>query len=360
MKKTLSFLLALVLVFSLVACGKKETPTEGETKETVSEGNGTETSNEEVAEGEIAKVGLGIVVGLQAGERGENINAQQNATYAAVAFDKDGKIVSAQIDTAQSTMPITKEGKFVTPVEDVSFKTKHELGDDYGMKGASGIQKEWTEQIRAFEEYIVGKTADEVAGIPTEKKDDAHLNVPTDVDLLASVTIDIGAYQKAVVKAWENAKDAAGTTKVGQKAITVLGRGTKEAEGEDGASVQFETTVSTVALNADDEIVVSFLDTAQNTIKLNKDGSVAGELGEGTTKMQLGSEYAMKEASPIGKEWDEQMKAMEEWTMGKKLADIEGMKLEEGKPADADLKSTTTIIVTNYQKALEDAIKLAK
>ena len=69
------------------------------------------------------------------------------------------------------------------------------------MKGASGIGKEWYEQAAAMEDYIIGKTAQEVAGIAVDEDEK-----PVDADLLAGVTVSIGGYQTAAVKAMENAE----------------------------------------------------------------------------------------------------------------------------------------------------------
>ena len=81
------------------------------------------------------------------------------------------------------------------------FQTKKELGDEYGMKAASGIGKEWFEQAAVMEEYLVGKTAKGVLEIAVDESEK-----PTDPDLLAGVTVSIGGYQTAAAKAVENAR----------------------------------------------------------------------------------------------------------------------------------------------------------
>ena len=220
------------------------------------------------------------------------------------------------------------------------------------MRKASPIGKEWFEQAEGFEQFIIGKTADEVAGIATEAKND-HPSVPADPDLLASTTMDIGAFQKAVVDAWENSKDAAGATQLGYGAITSLGHSTAEADGENGAKVQFETAIAVTGLDADGNIVATLIDNAQNTVAFNADGTVSAEQSaEGTTKKHLGEEYNMRKASPIGKEWFEQVEGFEAWAVGKNKDAISGLAVEEGKPTDADLLSTTTITITGLQNTL--------
>ena len=364
----LQIALMIVIIILLLTDRRKETPkeviteTKIETKiETQKETSKQETKAETPSKvnNQIVKVGLGRIIRLNAKERGENINTEQNAIFAIVSFDKDGKIVKAEIDNAQSIVGVTKEGKFTKPITELEFKTKKELGDNYGMKKASGIKKEWHEQMKSFEEYIVGKTVDEVAEIPTIKRDEGHLNVPSEADLVSSVTIDIGDYQKAVVNAWENAREVKDIAKVSYKAITSLGGRTKEASDGKGANVEFETAIAVVALKEDGTIVESFLDNAQNTVALNADGTPLEDLSEkGTTKVQLGDKYGMKKVSKIGKEWFEQAKSIEDWTKGKKQSDITALEVDDkGKLKDTDLVSSVTIRPSVYLKALSEAAK---
>ena len=74
--------------------------------------------------------------------------------------------------------------------------SKNQLGDEYGMKVASGIGAEWYQQAENFSAYVTGKTAADVAGIAVNEK-----TAPTDADLTASVTIKIGGFQQLIAKA---------------------------------------------------------------------------------------------------------------------------------------------------------------
>ena len=366
MKKLLSLLLALVLVFSLVACSNdsnKET-----TKETKVETSGEtniETPKETTGEakvGEIAKIALGTSVSLSGKDLAEGKgSAQTNVAIAALALDAEGKIVKAHIDVAQNKFAVNDDGTFAVEPSEAQFKTKHELKEEYDMKKASPIKKEWYEQAKAFEEYIVGKTPAEVVAIPTEKKDDHHLNVPTDADLLASVTIDIGAFQKAVADAAENTKDAAGATQLGFAVKSSLGHRTAAAAEDKGASVQFETAIAVTGLDAEGKVVASLLDNAQNKVAFDNAGKVVSDqAAEGTTKKHLKEAYGMKETSPIKKEWYEQIEGLEAWLVGKTADEVSGMELEEGKTKDADLLSTTTITIDTYQKAVSESFNNVK
>ena len=81
------------------------------------------------------------------------------------------------------------------------------------------------------------------------------------------------------------------------------------------------------------------------------------ETGEMSTKKTLKEKYDMKKASPIGKEWYEQVETLEgllKGTDGKIALD------ETGKATDADVLAGCTINLTHIQEAIDNAIKNAK
>ncbi|ABW18432.1 hypothetical protein [Alkaliphilus oremlandii] len=125
--------------------------------------------------------------------------AQVDTIMTVVAFDKDGKVAGTIIDNAQTKVNFDKEGK-VTSDKAAEVKTKVELGDEYGMKKASQIGKEWFEQAAALSEWTVGKTVEEIKAM--ELKD----GKATDAELTSSVTITITDYIETIVEAKENAK----------------------------------------------------------------------------------------------------------------------------------------------------------
>lgn len=126
--------------------------------------------------------------------------AQAYTHYVATTFDASGKITSCVIDASQSNVNFDATGKITSDLNG-PFKTKFELGDDYGMKKASKIGKEWYEQANAFAEYVVGKTAEEVKGIALDETGHA-----AEEDLKASVTVTITDFQSMIEKAKANAK----------------------------------------------------------------------------------------------------------------------------------------------------------
>jgi hypothetical protein len=64
------------------------------------------------------------------------------------------------------------------------------------MKEASGIKKEWNEQAAEFGKYVTGKTAVEIKGIAVDEA-----GYPLSSDIKSSVTISIGGFLAALMKA---------------------------------------------------------------------------------------------------------------------------------------------------------------
>jgi hypothetical protein len=114
------------------------------------------------------------------------------STYALVSKDADGVITSAIIDASQAKVTFDAAGMLTVAV-DKEFPTKNILGDDYGMKVASSIQKEWYEQAAAFAAFATGKTIDEVKGVSVDAE-----GVVTDEELAASVTVHVGDFIKCI------------------------------------------------------------------------------------------------------------------------------------------------------------------
>ncbi|MGL5540873.1 MAG: hypothetical protein ACRDBX_04460, partial [Erysipelotrichaceae bacterium] len=182
---------------------------------------------------------------------------QANTTYASVVLDKDGKIVDVAIDVAQNSGKFNAAGEVTTDAA-AATPTKREKGDDYGMKKASAIGKEWFEQADALEAWMIGKTIDEVKNL---ERDEA--GVPTTEDLTSSVTIKTNDYINAVVAAAENAVEVKGVAKVGTTSETSLKMAAATAEKE--GSIQANTTFGVVAYDKDGKVLMANIDVAQNT-----------------------------------------------------------------------------------------------
>lgn len=106
---------------------------------------------------------------------------------------KNSVITSCYIDSLQAKVEMDATGAIQTDTS--AFKTKNELGNDYGMSKISSIKKEWYQQAANFATYVTGKSAAEVAGIAVSE------GKPSGADLAASVTIAIGGFQALIAKA---------------------------------------------------------------------------------------------------------------------------------------------------------------
>lgn len=304
--------------------------------------------------GKEAKTGLAVMISnsdyeQKAPEEGKDGVLQVTAFAAGALVDNSGKVIKMQLDVVQSKFDYTAEGKVKTTADTV-FKTKKDLGPEYNMKPVSGIGKEWNEQAEAFEEYVKGKTADEIRGIAVEK------GVPTDEDLKSSVTVNVENWKEVAARAVENAKA------IGAKADDKLGLGlysTAEQTKEDSASQYNHYTV--ITLDKDNKITSSVLDASIAAYGF-ADGKLADDIHkEVKTKQVLKEDYGMKGASPIGKEWNEQADAFAAWTVGKTPSEVEGVAVDENNhPTDEDLKTSVTVNVNGFQAVYAKAGASAK
>ncbi|MEG2174470.1 MAG: hypothetical protein RR135_03160 [Oscillospiraceae bacterium] len=154
------------------------------------------------------RVGLGVVATTDeskgAGD-GANAMAQANVAVCALAVDDKGTILSVKFDTVQTKIGFDVAGALMGDVKE-PVKTKKELGNDYGMKAASGIGKEWYEQINALEKWMLGQTVGDVLAMKVYERDAHHTHVPEEEDLKTSVTISVTDQLRALEKAFLDAK----------------------------------------------------------------------------------------------------------------------------------------------------------
>lgn len=115
--------------------------------------------------------------------------------YALTCLDKENKISASIIDGTNAELELDDIGQVYT---DDDIKTKQELGDDYGMRAASSISKEWNEQATDISEYILGKTKSDIEKI--ELGDDGKAK---DADLLSKATISISPFKSLILKTLE-------------------------------------------------------------------------------------------------------------------------------------------------------------
>lgn len=319
MKKILAVGLASVLAVSFAACSKG-----GD--------QGTDAGNDAAT----LKTGLAVVSQIQ---DVKETTLTIDSVGAAVLVDADGKIVDVKIDEAQ-----TKPDLAVDAGNVADLRTKLEKKEDYAMKAASPIGKEWYEQIAAFEAWAKDKTVDEIkAGVGED-------GYPTDADLKAGCTMHASGFVTAVANAVASAQDLGAKSGDTLKLAINTGKYYKSDE----TNLQYDSDFAAVTLDAEGKITSCLIDAAQAKCTI-ADGKFTVAEGAITTKKDLKEGYAMKAASPIGKEWYEQAAAYESWAIGKTATDIKAAVNAEGSTDDADLKAGCTITITSIADTVAEA-----
>lgn len=319
MKKILAVGLASVLAVSFAACSKG-----GD--------QGTDAGNDAAT----LKTGLAVVSQIQ---DVKETTLTIDSVGAAVLVDADGKIVDVKIDEAQ-----TKPDLAVDAGNVADLRTKLEKKDDYAMKAASPIGKEWYEQIAAFEAWAKDKTVDEIkAGVGED-------GYPTDADLKAGCTMHASGFVTAVANAVASAQDLGAKSGDTLKLAINTGKYYKSDE----TNLQYDSDFAAVTLDTEGKITSCLIDAAQAKCTI-ADGKFTVAEGAITTKKDLKEGYAMKAASPIGKEWYEQAAAYESWAIGKTATDIKAAVNAEGSTDDADLKAGCTITITSIADTVAEA-----
>ena len=120
-----------------------------------------------------------------------------NTTLASVVVDENGVILAALIDAIQAHANFDATGKITSDIA-ADVLTKAEKKEGYNMKPASPIGREWYEQIADLENWLVGKTVEDLKAA-IEGNDET---------LLAVCTIKLGDVVAALEKAVASAMQA--------------------------------------------------------------------------------------------------------------------------------------------------------
>lgn len=146
------------------------------------------------AKGDTVRVGMALTNATKDRPANDDsdLQAQMDITITALTTDAEGRVTSAIGDMTQPALTVSADGTVSAPRDAV--RTKNELGDQYGMRGASSLDKEWYEHSAGYCSYLKGKTRAEVAAIPTDG---------SDADLAALCTISVTDLQKAALTALE-------------------------------------------------------------------------------------------------------------------------------------------------------------
>ena len=358
-KKTLVIVVAVVVVLAVVLgvvlLGGNNNPTTTTTTTT------TTTSGKPAGTVTEYKLGMGAVAG-------GHTAAQTNLTVATVVVDENGKIVACRIDVAQNKYAFNEDE------EEIVFsvlETKMELQDRYNMRPASPIGKEWFEQAKAFEEFVVGKTAAEVEAL-TVVQNGTHW-VSNDPVLSAGCTMDIVDFKAAVVKA---CNDEQGMTFSTDKKFT-LGLGINSqndgssAEDEDNYLVKLNVEFAATVV-VDGKVVATVNDAYQPNVTVEDGEVVLATVGtfagqedkNGTfmTKRELKETYGMdaahvdKNGDGVSLEWYKQSAAYSEHVIGMTAAELAGYFTAN----DALIEADCTIYIGGISTVVAESVNNAR
>lgn len=325
MVKFNKFLLLALPAVLLVGCGEK-------TSSSVDPSSSTPTTSVSTPEEQNVYFGLGAVANYKVTAATETAGAtvQTDVDVVSVLFDAAGKVLDLNLDVMQVKTSSAEENvtslnskKFIDEtVGDIA--SKWELGDLYGMKVASPIEKEWFEQADAYENWTIGKTVAEItnpAGLV-----DFHGGKALEDGATVGCTITVDGFMAALTKAWES--------KIETTVTDVSGLRVGVAMNNTHADLQDDIAVGGLVLDANKKIVASKFDVFQVPYTVTANGELF-DVAVNTTKKQvvaeetrikskheLGDAYGMKVASPIEKEWFEQADALTAWAVGKTVAEV--------------------------------------
>lgn len=266
-----------------------------------------------------------------------------DVTVAAVTVDADGKIVACALDTASNTVKFTADGKAVANGE---FKTKYELGKDYGMVAYGGSEKEWFEQVDAFEALVAGKSLEEVKALVAAE------NKGNDEVIKAGCTVMIHEFVGAIEKAYNAAVESEVTAEDTLKVTAVTEQTTADATADKDGSNKVSTTVFAAAVDADGKVVAAASDCVEVTFTFDTKGvSTLDTTKAVASKKEQGTNYGMVAYGGSAKEWFEQAAAFDAACIGKDAKEISGLVGDDGKGVEDLQKAGCTIIVTGFVKA---------
>ncbi len=323
MKRILAVLLAvLTLTAVLAGCGSSAAP---------------------------VKMGLGLDVYYDGGSSADGeTNGKTNAvvTVAAVLVDADGKIVKCDIDTLDAAVAFTSAGEAVVAAD---FKTKYELGKDYGMVAYAGAAKEWFEQADAFCAVAAGKTLAEVKALLV----DGYKG--NDEVIAAGCTVGIADFVRTVEKAYNNAAES-GATAADALNVGIVAKATaKNASDEGDGSVKLEVAVAGAAVNGG-KVTAITNDAVDVTVTFTATGELV-EADAPKTKRELGADYGMVAYAGSAKEWFEQADAFDAICVGKTADEITALVVDGYKGTEEVISAGCTIGIADMAAACAKAAK---
>ena len=352
MKKQIAFSLVLVMLLGLlVGCAGTAVvymndctcPTGGTTPAP------TDPTNPP-AEGAV-KTGLAVITNVS--ESANAVQAKYDVTLVAVTVDDKGVIEQCIIDSIGTNVTFDATGTITADLK-ADILSKNELGDNYGMVQYGGAKYEWYKQAAALADYAKGKTVAQLkSGSISESGYAAE-----GTDLAATATIYLGGYVSAIEVAVNNARHlgAMAGDELRLAAIPSVASSTSATADKNGtAQLDVDVTALTVK---DGKITSCYIDSVQAKVSFDSTGTITSDITAAVqTKNELGESYGMVAWGGAKYEWNVQAANFAAYVTGKTAAEVAGIAVSEGKPADADLSSGVTIAIGGFQALIAKAMK---
>ncbi len=349
MKKTMLLILVLALIAGIFA-GCAGTPVVYYTNCTCPGGSHNTPTDPPVLKDGAVKTGLAIITSLKDSENAKHAN--YDVTVVAVTVDDTGVIHDCIIDSVGTKVAFDATGTITTDLN-AKIPTKNELGDDYGMVNYGGAKYEWYKQAEALANYAVGKTVEALKNGAIDETGKA----PAGSDLASSATIYLGGYVGAIEEAVKNAKHLGAVSGDELKlAINNSISGSTSATAEKNGTAQLDCDVT--ALTVKDGVITScVIDSVQAKVSFDAAGTITTDLNAPVqTKNQLGEAYGMVAWGGAKFEWNQQAASFAAYVTGKTAAEVAGIAVSQGKPADADLSTSVTIAIGGFQALIQKAL----
>ena len=227
----------------------------------------------------------------------------------ALVTDANGKIVAARFDCVETSPALNETKDAFVAVTDIA--TKVEQGDGYNMKSGS-----WAKQTKAFEDYLIGKTADEVANL--------------DLTLVAGCTMPNTpkTFKTLVAKAFDSELKV--EFKAG-KNIT-LGAAITTTNSEGSVSSDFAGVVL-----ENGKVVAAMIDSCAQKFSISE-GAIVAPAEVAVSKNDQGEKYKMDAGT-----WASQGQAFANSAVGKTVAELADLETVSDalKAAGCTMKNTT-------------------
>lgn len=200
MKKIFTPALCAALILSFAACGSSK-------NSSMTESVSPSANDALISTPANFKIGIGAVSTTsesQPASSDEYGNASFDTTVCGLCVDENGNILAVRFDTIETGLGFDASGVFTDDIGS-DILTKREIGDNYGIGAVSDIGMEWYQQIDALENWMVGKSINEVMSMKVYERDADHRHVPDEEDLKTSVTISVTDQLRALEKAYADA-----------------------------------------------------------------------------------------------------------------------------------------------------------